>query len=94
MLGHYQNDVTRKYVIGGVEEDSLRSFLPYLSLSFFCFNTLEQKVCKNRDADWCRRQIYVIMNQRSPSRTYINIVWRVTCVGHYAVVMGRLSRTA
>jgi hypothetical protein len=62
MLGHYQNDVTRKYVIGGVEEDSLWSSFPSLSLSFFYFNTLEQKVCKNRDADQCRRQIYVIMH--------------------------------
>ena len=51
MFGHYQNDVTRKYVLGGVEKDSLWSYLPSLSLSFFYFNTLEQKVCKNRDAD-------------------------------------------
>jgi hypothetical protein len=83
MLGYYQNDVTQKYVLGGVEEDSLWSSLSALALSFFCFNTLKQKVCKKRDADRCRRQIYVIMNQGSPSRTYINIVWTVTCVGQY-----------
>jgi hypothetical protein len=83
MLKQYQNDVTRKYVLGGVEEDCLWSSLYSLSLSFFYFITLEQKVCKKRDAGQCRRQIYVIMNQGSPSRTYINIVWTVTCVGQY-----------
>jgi hypothetical protein len=46
MLGHYQNDVTRKYVLGGVEEDSLWSFLPSLSLSFFYFNILEKKYAR------------------------------------------------
>jgi hypothetical protein len=34
MLGYYQNDVTQKYVLGGVEEDSVWSSLSSLPLSF------------------------------------------------------------
>jgi hypothetical protein len=79
MLGYYQNDVTQKYVLGGVEEDSLWFSLSSFPLSFILIPW--KKVCKKRDSGKCRKQIYVVMNQGSPSRTYINIVWTVTCVG-------------